>query len=289
MTDIRIDTTLSSSPPDEPILVARGLCKQYGRSHALKDLDLTLHVGEVLGLIGQNGAGKSTLLKLLTGVEQPDSGTIRLRGRPATVRSVVDAGRQGIGIVFQEQSLILNLTVAENILLGRKSTSTRGGFYNWGRMRAETQRYLEIAGSSAKPTDLVETLSFVDRQSVELAKVLALEDRVEGALVILFDEPTSVLSAAEIQGLFAQINRLKARAAMIFVSHRMDEVLTISDRVMVLRDGQLVSEHHAGDVAADDLHRLMVGTQRSEDYYVQQQRPDRSEAPILLAATALDE
>ena len=280
------DTT-PTAPDGDPVLVATGLSKRYGQAYALKELDLTLRVGEVVGLIGQNGAGKSTLLKLLTGVEQPDAGSIKLRGRTVSLQSVADAGQHGIGIVFQEQSLVSNLTVAENILLGRQSDATRGGLYNWPQMRREAQRYLTVAGSDAAPTDVVEDLTFVDRQSVELAKVLALEDRVDGALVILFDEPTSVLSASEIQGLFAQIRRLKARAAIVFVSHRMDEVLEVSDRVMVLRDGGLVSEHSARAVKEHDLHRQMVGTERAEDYYLRQDRPDLDAAPTLLSAKGL--
>jgi ribose transport system ATP-binding protein len=270
------------------VLRVSGLSKKYGPTYALKELDLELKTGEVVGLIGQNGAGKSTLLKLLTGVEQPDRGKIELHGRPTTLRNVADAGTKGVGIVFQEQSLVPNLTVAENLLLGRPSSATAGGILRWKSMRDEAQRYLDRAGSSAKPDAIIENLSFVDRQSVELAKVLALEDRVDGPLIILFDEPTSVLTASEIESLFEQIRRLRSRAAIVFVSHRMDEVLAVSDRVLVLRDGEKVAEALREEVDGEDLYRLMVGSERADNYYFQDESPEVSDhTPILLSAAGL--
>ncbi|VXC43393.1 Ribose transport ATP-binding protein RbsA [Arthrobacter sp. 9V] len=271
------------------VLRVSGLSKKYGPAYALKELDLELKTGEVVGLIGQNGAGKSTLLKLLTGVEQPDHGKIELHGRPTTLRNVADAGMKGIGIVFQEQSLVPNLTVAENLLLGRQSAATAGGILRWSQMREEAQRYLSIAGSSASPDAVIEDLSFVDRQSVELAKVLALEESVDGPLIILFDEPTSVLTASEIEGLFSQIRRLRSRAAIVFVSHRMDEVLAVSDRVLVLRDGEKVAEHSRADVDGDDLYRLMVGSERADNYYYQDESAEKAstDTPVVLSAQGL--
>lgn len=269
------------------VLRASGISRSYGANQALKPLDLELRQGEVLGLIGQNGAGKSTLLKLLTGVEQPDSGQIELRGKLTRIRSVADAGHQGIGIVFQEQSLVTNLTVAENVFLGRDTKAVVGGFYSWRSLRAEAQHYLTLAGSSARPTDVVEDLSFADRQLVELAKVLALEDRVDGPLVILFDEPTSVLSAERIEQLFDQIRRLRSRAAIVFVSHRMDEVLEVSDRVLVLRDGEQVAESEADQVDSEDLYRLMVGAERASDYYASHEAASVDRSTIVMSAQNL--
>lgn len=270
--------------PGEPILRASQLGRKYAASYALRGLNLELRQGEVVGLIGQNGAGKSTLLKLLTGVEQPDEGSIELHGKRARLRSVADAGLKGVGIVFQEQSLVHNLTVAENIVLGRSLEAIRGGLLNWRKLNREAQRYLELAGSPAKPSDYVGDLAFVDRQSVELAKVLALEARVDGPLVILFDEPTSVLAASEIERLFAEIRRLRSRAAIVFVSHRMDEVLAISDRVLVLRDGELVAERTRAKVDEDELIRLMVGSERAQDFYSKERSSAREDAPVVLAA-----
>lgn len=286
MTQEESPATVTEHTGDANVLRARGLSKKYGAAYALRDFDLDLRVGEVVGLIGQNGAGKSTLLKLLTGVEQPDSGSIELHGKPAKLHSVADAGRQGVGVVFQEQSLVLNLTVAENLLLGRKSAAIAGGVYRPREMRAEAQRYLDIAGSAASPNAIIEDLSFVDRQSVELAKVLALEERVDGALVILFDEPTSVLSATEIDRLFEQIRRLRSRAAIVFVSHRMDEVLAVSDRVLVLRDGEKVAEHPRADVDGEDLYQLMVGSERAGDYYSAASKPTVG-VDVALSASGL--
>lgn len=272
---------------DEVILRTRGLSRRYGQTSALSGLDLDIRRGEVVGLIGQNGAGKSTLLKLLTGVERPDEGHIELHGHPVRLRSVADAGRQGVGIVFQEQSLVPNLTVAENIVLGRGTDAVHAGMYRWRRLNAEAQRHLDAAGSTARPGDIVQNLSFVDRQSVELAKVLALEEQVDGPLVILFDEPTSVLNAEEIERLFSQIRRLRQRAGIVFVSHRMDEVLAVSDRVLVLRDGQKVAERDRAEVDEDELYRLMVGTERAEDFYHRSKSSRRASAEIVLSAREL--
>jgi len=251
----------------KPTLVATRLSKHYPGVHALDNVSLEVNTGEVVGLIGQNGAGKSTLLRLLAGAERPDSGSIELRGRTVKFASSTDATRQGIGVVHQDQSLVLNLSVAENVFLGRESDAIHFGFYDWRRLRREAQQQLAKTGAEIDPSLPVESLSFLERQAVELAKVLALEDRVSEDLVVMFDEPTSVLSGAEIERLFALINRLSQRAAIIFVSHRMEEVLSISDRVYVLADGKCVAHRSRGTVDDDELYRLMVGEHRAGDYY----------------------
>ncbi|TDD05838.1 sugar ABC transporter ATP-binding protein [Nonomuraea deserti] len=266
-----------------PLLSIEGLTKRYGRTVALDEVDLEIRPNEVVGLIGQNGAGKSTLLKLLAGVQQPDSGRLVMRGSPIKVRNPAHAAEQGIGMVFQEQSLVPNLTVAENIFLGRPNPGTAGGVYKWRRLNALAREQLEKTGSEISPSALVQRLSFADRQMVELTKVLALEERTDGDLLILFDEPTSVLSAAEIETLFAQIRRLKRRASIVFVSHRMDEVLAISDRIYVMRDGRRVAERDAAACDENELYSLMVGENRAEDYFL-----DADRKPYDRSATALE-
>lgn len=265
-----------------PLLAVEHISKRFPGVTALDDVSLDFHSGEVVGLVGQNGSGKSTLLKTLVGINQPDEGRLLVRGEATRIRGVADAGARGVGIVFQEQSLLPNLTVAENIMLGKPSDSTRGGVYRWGRLRGEAERHLAKIESGIDPQSLVGDLPFGQRQMVELAKVLALEEQVEGDLVILFDEPTSVLSAEEIEQLFTQVRRLRSRACVVFVSHRLDEVLTVSDRVYVLQDGRCVAERRTDATSPEDLYHLMVGTERADDYYRQSERREVSgDAPLL--------
>lgn len=240
-------------------LAISGLTKRYPGVTALDDVTLEIRTGEVVGIIGQNGAGKSTLLKVLAGAIQPDAGSIELNGATTILRNAADAASKGIGIVYQEQSLVENLTVAENIFLGRKAIATSGGLYRWSKLYDQAQQHLTALDVAISPSAIVENLSFAERQMVELAKLLALENQVEGPLTVLLDEPTSVLSASEIERLFVLIRRLKQRSSVLFVSHRMDEVLSISDRVYVMSDGKCIAERRADECDEDELYRLMVG------------------------------
>ncbi|AWT51457.1 sugar ABC transporter ATP-binding protein [Mycolicibacterium smegmatis] len=240
-------------------LAISGLTKRYPGVVALDDVTLEIRPNEVVGIIGQNGAGKSTLLKVLAGAIQPDSGRIELNGKAATLRNAADAASKGIGIVYQEQSLVENLTVAENIFVGRKATAMAGGVYRWTKLYDQAQVHLDDLGAAISPSAIVERLTFAEKQMVELAKLLALESQVDGPLTVLLDEPTSVLSGAEIERLFVLIRRLKQRSSVLFVSHRMDEVLSISDRVYVMSDGKCIAERRAEECDEDELYRLMVG------------------------------
>ena len=245
-------------------LAIRGLRKAYGPVVALEGLDLDIRAGEVLGLVGQNGSGKSTLLKVLAGLVRPDAGSLVLDGRPVRLGSAAAAGALGIGMVHQEQSLLPNLTVAENIFLDKPQAAKRGGFLRWGALEAAARRQLAKIDVDLPPRALVEELSFAERQQVELAKVLAIEDRVRRPPVILFDEPTSVLTPDEIALLFAQIARLRGRAAIVFVSHRLEEILAISDRVVVMTDGRKVADRPAAGIDRRELYELMIGRQRAQ-------------------------
>ena len=186
-----------------------------------------------------------------------------MRGEKVRLRSVVDAADHGIGMVFQEQSLVPNLTAAENIVLGSEGPGVRRGVYRWDTMRKLAQEQLDKIGSHIDPLARTDTLSFADRQMVEIAKVLRIEERTQHPPVIILDEPTSVLESKEIETLFTQVRRLREFASVIFVSHRLDEVLDVCDRVSVLRGGQSVGEvptagRRPGRPAPDDdrLHRL---------------------------------
>ncbi|GAA4038741.1 sugar ABC transporter ATP-binding protein [Nonomuraea soli] len=244
-----------------------GLRKAYPGVVALDGVSLQIRPHEVVGLAGENGAGKSTLLKALVGLVRPDSGTIRIRGREVRLRGVAQAATEGIGMVFQEQSLVPNLTAAENILLGCEGSAVRLGLYRWRRLRELAQAQLDKIGSRVDPMARTETLSFAERQMVEIAKVLAIEERTRAQPVVLLDEPTSVLEAEEIETLFGQIERLRKHASVVFVSHRLDEVLQVSDRVYVLRGGQVAGEVDPATAGAAGLHRMMIGAEATGSHY----------------------
>ncbi len=250
-----------------PVLAVRGLTKRYPGVLALDHMDLEVRPHEVVGLIGENGAGKSTLLKSLVGLAQPDEGRIEVRGQQVRLRGVAHAASVGIGMVFQEQSLVPNITVAENILLGAEGPAARGGLFRWRRMAQLAQVQLDKIGSDVSPRARTDSLTFAERQMVEVAKVLALEERTDHEPVVLLDEPTSVLERKEVETLFAQVRRLRERASVVFVSHRLDEVLEVSDRVYVLRNGRAVAEVDPSQVDATDLHHLLIGRESTGSHY----------------------
>lgn len=245
-----------------PILKLSGLTKSFGAQTAVAGLSLEIRRNEVIGLIGENGAGKSTLLKILTGVHQPDSGSIEVNGQPVRLRSPQEATQHGIGIVHQEQSLFTNLTVAENIVMGGGaggSAATRGGLYRWGRINAEAGEVLARIGSAIDPRSVVGNLTFAQRQMVEIARTIHVARQSSGAPLVILDEPTSVLERAESEILEREIAKLSELGAVIFVSHRLEEVLRICDRIVVMRHGHLVADRPSAGVTEADLFRLMIG------------------------------
>ena len=257
--------------------------KRFPGVHALKNVSIEIGQGEVIGLIGENGAGKSTLMKILSGVYQPDSGEIRIAGRPTRLANAADANSKGIGMVFQEQSLLTNMTVGENIYLGNEAQFTRFGIVDWKKLYAAAQRQLVKVEVDVDPRMRADDLDFAARQMVELAKALTLEEKAAGHLVILLDEPTSVLEQAEIEILFARVRALKSRASFIFVSHRLDEVLELSDRIYVMKDGAVVADLMAAEADVTKLHHLMVGRSLQAEYYREPLQKDFSEAVVLEA------
>ncbi|MFZ2105883.1 MAG: sugar ABC transporter ATP-binding protein, partial [Roseiarcus sp.] len=251
----------------EAALAMVGIDKRFPGVHALKAVSIQIRPGEVVGLIGENGAGKSTLMKILSGVYQPDAGQIVIAGKPTRLENAADANRKGIGMVFQEQSLLSNLTVGENIYLGAEAQFTRFGLVDWRALYAAAARQLEKVKVDVDPRMRADDLSFAARQMVELAKALTLEEHAAGHLVILLDEPTSVLERAEIDILFARVRALKSRASFVFVSHRLDEVLQLADRIYVMKDGAVVAELMTAEANVTRLHQLMVGRTLQADYY----------------------
>lgn len=244
--------------------------KHFAGVHALKSVDLEIRPGEIVGLVGENGAGKSTLMKVIYGAHPPDGGEMRLNGQPVRFSGPREAVARGIGMVFQEQSLIPNLTVMENIFLGAEDGFVKGGIVRWKAMAEAAKRQLDKVQLGIDPRAVTSSLSFAQRQLVELAKVLAIGDRVEGDLIVLLDEPTSVLSKQEIELLFRLVRELRSRAAFIFVSHRMDEVLELSDRVYVLKDGAVVDVVTSDTADMESIQHKMVGRDVGGDGYYRQ-------------------
>jgi ribose transport system ATP-binding protein len=254
----------------EILFKADAISKSYPGTVALQKVSMEIHAGQVVGLVGENGAGKSTLLRIIAGVELPSSGTMEMRAQPYAPRNPREANALGVGMVFQEQSLITTLTVGQNIYFGQERRFSRLRFVNWRRMYREAARVLEeIDIHDIKPDRKVLELDFARRQMVEVAKVL---NNAKGSgharTLILLDEPTSVLSETEIKQLFKEINRLReAGNAIVFVSHRLEEVVSISDRVYVFKDGCNVGAMDRAEVNEMRLYELMVGRKSSGEYY----------------------
>ncbi|MBB5221853.1 ribose transport system ATP-binding protein [Amaricoccus macauensis] len=272
------------SAPDA-VLALVDVTKTFPGVKALKGVSIDVRPGEIVGLVGENGAGKSTLMKILSGVYQPDGGQIVVGDKPVRLTSAAEANALGIAMVFQEQSLLTNLTVGENVYLGNEAQFTRFGIVDWRRLYAAAARQLAKVALDVDPRNRAEDLDFASRQMVEIAKALTLEE-VAGHLVILLDEPTSVLERAEIDVLFSRVRALKDRASFIFVSHRLDEVLELSDRVYVMKDGAVVAEMPAAEADIPKLHQAMVGRSLQAEYYRESlQRPPGTE--IRLEARGL--
>lgn len=247
---------------DPPTLRLSNVTKSFGATKAVDGVSLEIPRHEVVGLVGENGAGKSTLLKILTGLHQPDSGVIEANGTAVRFRRPQDAVAAGIGVVHQEQSLLPNLSVAENIALNAvasKDTATRYGVYRWGRLNAEAAEVLGRVGADIDPRTKVGDLSFVDRQMVEIARALRVDEIVHVAPLVILDEPTSVLERDETDVLEREIRSLKKLGSVIFVSHRLDEVLRICDRIVVMRHGKVVADRRTDSVTEEELFRLMIG------------------------------
>ncbi|KQV74003.1 heme ABC transporter ATP-binding protein [Aeromicrobium sp. Root344] len=230
----------------------RGIGKRFPGVIANHDVDLTIRAGTVHALIGENGAGKSTLMKILYGVQKPDDGTISINGREVALRTPTDAIANGVGMVFQHFMLADNLTVLENMVLGAEKLHGIGD-----RARAEIRRISDAFGFGLQPDVLVEKLGVADRQRLEIAKVL-----YRGARIIILDEPTAVLVPQEVDALFANLRELRnAGNAVLFISHKLDEVLDIADDITVMRRGTTVGTADPRTTTKRELAELMVGSE----------------------------
>jgi ribose transport system ATP-binding protein len=268
----------------EPIFKGRNLSKSYGGNVVLDDIDIDIRRGEIVGLVGENGAGKSTLLKIMSGVESPTTGQMEMNGKPYKVSSMLDANRQGIGMVFQEQSLIGNLTIAQNIYRGREKRFSKFGIVNWSKMNDAARDVLATVDlRDISPRLKIWDINFAARQMVEISKAL---DIVSGATdnrsLILLDEPTTVLSSDEISSLFREIRKMAARGnAVVFVSHRLAEVIEISDVIYVFKDGKRTALLDASQADEAVLYEKMVGRETTGEYYLTNRQTVPSDEVVL--------
>lgn len=268
-----------------PVLELHGVTKRYGPITVLRGIDFDLEAGEVHALIGENGAGKSTTVKLLAGVEEDYDGEMRVNGKVTRFRSPAESQDLGIGMVYQELCIFPHLTVAEN-LFGRK-LPCRMGLIAWKRMAWEAQQHLNDLGLEIDVTTKMGDLPVGSQQVVEIARVV-----FSGAKVIILDEPTSALSAPEIQRLFEFVGRLKAQGkSIIFISHFLEDVLAVSDRVTILRDGAKVATLPASATSKQHLVELMLGERPlavRSGHKNQSDAPEQQEVALKIDGLTLD-
>ncbi len=238
----------------ETLLELQGICKSFPGVLALDDAQFSLYPGEVHAIVGENGAGKSTLIKILTGVHARDRGSIAFEGRPCEIRSPMEAKRLGIGAVYQDINMALHLSVAENFFLGNPPRGAMGTV-NWRRMREEAQATLDRYDIHVDARAIVKDLTVAQQEMVTIAKTV-----YQKAKVIIFDEPTALLANDETEELFAIIRKLKEDGVgIIYISHRLEEIFAICDRVTVMKDGKWMKTMPTADTNEDELISLMVG------------------------------
>ncbi|HZZ44750.1 MAG TPA: sugar ABC transporter ATP-binding protein [Tepidisphaeraceae bacterium] len=250
-----------NADPDQPLVRMRGISKRFGPVMVLEGVDFDVRSGEVHILAGENGAGKSTLIKILGGVHEASEGVIEMGGLAVKPGSPLGANRLGISVIYQELSLVPGMTVADNIFLGRPMTGA-GGLVRDREQRERARRLLEKLGIAIDVEEVVERLPIAQQQMVEIAKALAREARV-----IVMDEPTSSLAAPDVRKLFELIAGLKkSGCGIVYISHKMEEIEQIADRITVLRDGKLVGSAVAAEMPVEKLIRLMVGRELGEQF-----------------------
>jgi rhamnose transport system ATP-binding protein len=237
------------------LLQLRSISKSFGGTPAVREISFGISAGERVGLIGENGAGKSTLIRILSGVHRADQGEILWEGQRVQFGHPLQAITMGISTIHQELAYFDRLTVAENLMIGERWPRRRWGGTNWAALNAEAKRRLALCGLTMDPAALFQRLSSAQRQEVAIARALARE-----AKLLILDEPSASLTEPEVARLFAHLERLKARGvALLYVSHRLDEIQKLTDRVLVLRDGALVAEYPTAQADVNRMVRDMVG------------------------------
>lgn len=266
-----------------PVLRMHDIRKTFGAVKALRGVSLSAWAGEVHALMGENGAGKSTLMKILSGAYTPDAGgEVLIDGKPMpTGRPEVSKAR-GIAVIYQELSLAPNLTAAENVFLGSEPASR--GIVDRRRMREATAPILQQLGVSFGPNTIVEDLSLGERQLVEIARALSTNARI-----IVMDEPTTSLSERETERLFEVIARMKAEGiAVIYISHRMEEIYRLADRCSVLRDGAYIGTLTRDELSAEKLVAMMVGRDLSS-FYKKEHKPQETDLDVVLSVKGMSD
>lgn len=287
-----MNTAPSAARPPQPsaskdaVLALRGISKSYLGTRALSGVDLDIHAGEVVGLLGQNGAGKSTLVKIVSGAESPSSGQIFLDGSPVQFHSPHAAQAAGVFTIYQELSLIPELSAAENIYLS--DLPRRGGAVNWAALRRAARSTLMGLGFDVDADRPVRSLPVGTQQAIEIAKAVHRQSKL-----VLFDEPTATLPMPDVVRLFKLIRQLRdSGVGILYISHRLDEIYDICDRIVVLRDGQQIATHPVSEVTADDAVKLMLGDRLTGSLVGQQghgrHRRINPNPPPEGAAVALD-
>ncbi len=243
----------------ETLLETRGISKDFSSVYVLNDINIHVLRGEILGIIGENGAGKSTLMKILSGIYPPTSGEILFEGKPAPIHGPLDAKLLGIGLIPQEFNLINQLTVYDNVFLGSELL-LKNGLLDKKTMMARTRELLSELSMDIGPEERIEKLSTAQKQMVEICKAVS-----TNAKLLIMDEPTSVLTQYEIDILFRLMRRLRDQGAtIIYISHKLKEVKTICDRVIILRDGSVISTEQIGNVSIVDMAQRMVGRELNQ-------------------------
>jgi rhamnose transport system ATP-binding protein len=242
-----------------PVLELKGVSKSFGAVVALRRVDLTLRAGSIHAVVGENGAGKSTLVKIMAGLYQRDSGTMEMDGHPVAFRTTAEAKAAGIAVIYQEPTLFPDLSVTENVFMGRQPIG-RFRMIDRAAMRAEVVRLLDGLGVPIDPDRPAEGLSIADQQIIEIAKAISLDARV-----LIMDEPTAALSGVEVDRLFAVARSLRDEGrALMFISHRFDEVFDLCDTITVMRDGSYISTAAIAETSVPEIVRLMVGREVKE-------------------------
>lgn len=266
-----------SAPSSSPLLSLRGLSKNFAGNPAVRALDLDVHPGEIVALLGQNGAGKSTVIKMMAGIHTPSSGTMTLEGQPLA------PGMPGLAFIHQDLGLVDWMTVAENISLGGQYPR-RGPFVNWGAVRARAAAALERVGGGIDPDARIKNLPRTERALVAIARALAVDARV-----LVLDEPTSSLPDEDVKRLFTVLRGLRSQGVgMIYVSHRLDEIFALSDRSVVMRDGARVWEGRTADTTPARLVEAIVG-QAVENLYPKAAAPAETSPRLEVQALTLEE
>ncbi len=244
----------------EDILRLTKICKTFPGVNALTDVNLTIKKGEVHALVGENGAGKSTLMKTISGAYKKDGGAIWFDGQEVEIHSPKQSELMGISIIYQELNLIERISVAENVFIGRYPR--KNGFVRWGKMYADAQALFDEYDLKIDAKKLVRSLTMAQKQMVEIIKAVSIN-----AKIIIMDEPTSSLSTKETESLFRIIRKLKARGvAVVFITHRLDEIFEICDRMTVLRDGHYIGERDIKDITKAEMISMMIGRELTQQY-----------------------